>query len=107
MSLQQNFITILLAIFASSGFWTFITLFFERRSKRHDANEKAILALLHDRIYQSARTYLYRGEITLEELNNLRHLYEPYHERGGNGTGTELFERCTELPIKKLYKDKA
>lgn len=66
------------------------------------AIREAVLALLHDRLYSLARYYLDRGWVTIQDLDNLEYLYTAYHALGGNGTGTELFERCKALPIKPM-----
>lgn len=57
------------------------------------------LAIGHDKLYRFSEFYILTNQITLDELKNLEHIYEGYHALGGNGTGTELFERCKELPI--------
>ena len=33
-------------------------------------------------------------------MRNLEYLYRSYHALGGNGTGTELYNRAKGLPIK-------
>ena len=66
-----------------------------------DAMNEASLALLHDRLYQACRFYLTRASIDVEGLKNIEYLYEAYHTLGGNGTGTELYERVKKLPIKE------
>ena len=62
--------------------------------------EAGMLAILHDRLYQLGREYIERGWITLEELKNMEYLYESYHALGGNGTGTEIWERVKNLPVR-------
>ena len=59
----------------------------------------AVLAINHDRLYQVCSFYLRTGQITVEELKNLEYLYKGYHALGGNGTGTELYIKCRELPL--------
>lgn len=60
-----------------------------------------VVAMLHDRIYLECEKWLTRGGITTDALHNLDHLYKSYHELGGNGTGTNLYERAKALPIIK------
>lgn len=62
----------------------------------------AALAMMHDRIYSLARYYIAQGYATIQDLDNMEHIYTAYHNLGGNGTGTELFNRCKALPIKPL-----
>lgn len=61
--------------------------------------KEGLLAMLHDRLYQGCRFYLRQGCIDVEGLKNIEYLYISYHELGGNGTGTELYNRVKRLPI--------
>ena len=62
--------------------------------------KKAIKALLHDRLYQSSHFYLKQEFVDMEGLTNVGYIYESYHELGGNGTGTALYNKIKELPIR-------
>ncbi len=62
--------------------------------------KKAIKALLHDRLYQSSHFYLKQEWVDMEGLTNVGYIYESYHELGGNGTGTALYNKIKELPIR-------
>ena len=61
--------------------------------------KSALVALLHDRLYFACQEYIKAGEITVDDLDNLGMLYEIYHALGGNGTGTNLYNRCCKLKI--------
>lgn len=63
--------------------------------------KEGVLALLHDRLYQGCRYHIGRGKITAAEMKNMEYLYSGYHTLGGNGTGTELYERVKELPLEE------
>jgi hypothetical protein len=58
-----------------------------------------VLAIIHDRLYQSCRYYIEKGSVSVDELSNVGYLYTSYHELGGNGTGTQLYNRVSQLPI--------
>ncbi len=60
-----------------------------------------LLAIMHDRLYQSCTYFIKMGYIDTSALKNLEYLYESYHKLGGNGTGTELYNRAKSLPIKE------
>ena len=62
--------------------------------------KKAIKALLHDRLYQSSHFYLKQEWVDMEGLTNVGYIYESYHDLGGNGTGTALYNKIKELPIR-------
>lgn len=61
--------------------------------------KSALVALLHDRLYFTCQEYIRAGEITVDDLDNLGMMYEIYHKLGGNGTGTNLYNRCCKLKI--------
>ncbi|MFT9055467.1 MAG: hypothetical protein ABF449_02410 [Ethanoligenens sp.] len=65
-----------------------------------------LLALLHDRIYSGYAACESQGYATVEDLRNIEYLYKPYHALGGNGTGTELFERVKSMPPAYTGKEK-
>ena len=99
--------SIIISVFASSGFWALITAIITTRAarkaeeKRTDDSERQLLiGLAHDRIYGLCSEYIQRGEITLEEYDNLTYLYKPYEKAGGNGTGKRLFEQVEKLPMR-------
>lgn len=61
--------------------------------------KEGMIAMLHDRLYQLCTKFIEKGEITVDELENLEYLYKSYNNLGGNGTGTALFNRCKDLKI--------
>lgn len=61
---------------------------------------EGVLAILHNKIYTLGKQYIDRGYITLEDLDDFEHLYKAYHALGGNGTGTEIYERVKNLQIR-------
>ena len=60
-----------------------------------------LLAILHNKVFQSCMYFLNKGEITCDELENLEGLYNGYSGMGGNGTCEILFERVQKLKIIK------
>ena len=99
--MNQNSIvlTIVVAIFASSGFWAFLTSRLDKKDKKSEAEKKALLGLLHDRIYDLANTYIARGSITIDEYDNFKGLYDPYADLGGNGTGRRLKQEVDKIKL--------
>lgn len=71
----------------------------EEESREQELIKTAILALLHDRIFQACQYHIQNGYITIQDLNNLEYLYKGYSGLGGNGTGEELYNRCKALPL--------
>ncbi len=88
---------IVLAIFASNGFWQYLM----NRKNKKSAETELILGLAHDRIYDLCEKYIARGHIKTSEYDNLMYIYRPYHKCGGNGTGDKLIEKVDKLPMKE------
>lgn len=94
-------LSVIIAAFASSGLWTLITTIYLNEFRKKSAGVKMLIGIGHDRLFELCNTYLNRGSITPEELDNLLAIYEPYTELGGNGTGKFLMEEVKRLPIIK------
>lgn len=96
---MNDIVVAVIAIFASTGFWSFVVVVWQSKKKNQSDLEKGVIAMLHDKIFEKAERYIKRNGITVKELDNLRYLYSPYNGLGGNGTGQQLFETCLKLPI--------
>ena len=59
---------------------------------------EGMLALMHDRIYSAYAECKQKKYASVDDIKNLEYLYRPYYTLGGNGTGTELFERVKKMP---------
>lgn len=73
-----------------------ITTLFSRKS----ALKNGVLCLLRAEIIRCHEKYTERGEIPIYAEEALERVYKAYHELGGNGTITDLYEECMRLPIK-------
>lgn len=71
------------------------------RAKEHSLLMDGMVAILHNMVYQQGKEYIKRGEIAVEDMKDYEYLYKAYHELGGNGTGTEIYERVKDLKIKQ------
>lgn len=99
---QDIVLTIVLAVFASGGFWAFMQTWLLNRSKAKTSEQKLLLGLAFIQIIAKCEHYLRRGWIDAEEYKELNHyLFEPYQLLGGNGTAQRLIDEVKKLPIKK------
>lgn len=71
-----------------------------KQEKERKAIKAGLLAILHDRLYAECSRYIAQGSIDTDGLRNMDYLYRSYHALGGNGTGTELYNRAKALPIR-------
>lgn len=69
-------------------------------SERFDRIDKSDRALLRNELVRAHREWVEeKGWITLEALEFIDETYDEYHGRGGNGSGTRLWEDIHRLPI--------
>ena len=99
MDRTQIIVAVLGAVFASTGFWTLLNNVYQAKSKRKTIEQRALLGLLHERIYERCEEYIARGNVSREEYETLESLYQPYADLGGNGTGARLWQEVNRLPI--------
>ena len=99
---KETVVTLVLAIFASSGFWAFLLAIVNKFFDRKSAKNQMILGLGHDRIISLCEKYLAQGWITSEDFENLHdYLFVPYKKMKGNGTAEKLMRDVEKLPIRK------
>lgn len=96
-AIGENLISILCTIVMTSAVGVITHLF-----RQFKGLSQAVLAMNHDRLYQACTFFILTNQITIDELKNLEYLYDGYHNLGGNGTGTELYEKCKGLPIVEM-----
>lgn len=89
------------AVFASTGFWAFLTYLVQSKQTKDSAEGQMLKGLGHDRICYLGEYYIQRGYITKDEYENLHdYLYLPYKKLGGNGTAEKIIKEVEKLPLK-------
>lgn len=102
VSASTLIMSIVAAIFASTGFWAFLTYLIQRKDTRDSAEAQMLKGLGHDRICHLGETYVARGYITKDEYENLHdYLFLPYKKLGGNGTAEKVMKEVEKLPLEK------
>lgn len=96
--MNEQIITIIISIFASSGFWAFLQFLMSKK----DAKNDMIMGLGHDRVVYLGTKYIERGYITPDEYENLYdYLYKPYEKLGGNGSAKRIMDEVRKLPTRR------
>jgi len=73
-----------------------------KREMDEQARIKAgVLAILHDRLYQSCQHFIRQGYIIPGDLRNISTMHESYITLGGNGVISEMVNRVKALPLEK------
>lgn len=90
-------VTIFAGIFASNGFWTYKM----SRRMNDSAEKKMLMGLTYINIVKNCEYWIERGWVEQDDLRDLeKYLYDPYREKGGNGTAERLFNQAAKLPSK-------
>ena len=72
-------IEFVLAIFASTGFWTFVMMMVQRHDAKTNNRDKILLGLAHERICSLSEEYIKEGSILESDYESLHdYLYVPY-----------------------------
>lgn len=77
----------------------FIVNFFKYKTKEFVQIRKGMVAILHNLVYTQGMVYIHNGKISMSEMKDYEYLYDAYNALGGNGTGTEIYNRVKNLPI--------
>lgn len=97
---MDNMTTIVLAIFASTGFWTFLQNLIANRKKKKTPQEEMILALGRDRLLHLSKSYMSKGYIPDDEFDTFKMMGEAYIAMDGNSTTKRKYLEAKELPTK-------
>lgn len=105
-TLLCTLITSIVSFLASSGVWSYKTkkleLVYQEKigqARANSAVQNMLLGLGHDKILYLTDKYIKRGGLTTRELTNLRYLYMPYKELGGNGDCETGMNTCEKMEI--------
>ena len=80
---------------------TYIVWLLKRQKKDRDANGKGTMLLLRVQLIEYHDRYTKEGHIPSYALENFIEMYEAYHELGGNGMITKMYEEVLELEVRK------
>ena len=104
---NEALVAIIVAIFASTGFWSFISSRFQAKDTKKSAENMELKkqsdmlkGLGHTYIIALGTRYIERGYITKDEYEDLHdYLYVPYKKLGGNGTAEKIMVEVDKLPV--------
>lgn len=81
-----------------------IITWLQKLHKKNKANEEGTLALLHNNIVTIHERWTERGYMPVYQKEALERTYNAYKGLGGNGTITDLYNECRNLPVKPKKK---
>lgn len=96
-------VTIIVSVFASTGFWTLVNSMYQKKTQNKTASEKLLLGLAFQAIVEICQYHIKHGYVSADEYKELnKYLYAPYKELGGDGTADRLMTEVEKLPIKEV-----
>ena len=96
MTTSQIILTIVTALLASTGLWTFLG----KKLERNNSERELLVGIGHIELVFFGMQYIERGWITRDEYETMQDLYDPYVKLGGNGSGTKIMKELEKLPIR-------
>lgn len=91
------------------GWCVSLTKKLKRKQMEYSALKAAMVAILHDKLFDICNYYLSLGYIPADKaeeiLDNVKMIYEAYHALGGNGTGTLIYEKFLALKVRSAPKE--
>lgn len=72
---------------------------YKKRDEEYSGLKAGVRSILADRISQSTEYFTVIGGITVSQMKQIEQMYVAYHNLGGNGTITALYEKAMALPI--------
>lgn len=84
-----------------TSFLGYIVWLLKRQKRDRDANSKGTMLLLRVQLIEYHDRYMKQGDIPSYAYQNFVEMYEAYHQLGGNGMITKMYEEIQELHLKK------
>ena len=108
-------VTLVVGIFGSTGYWSWKATKREKNSEVYkriteiednvneymDMMKKSIMGIEYLNVVKHCEGWIERGWVDQDDLRDLQHyIYDPYRQKGGNGTAERIFNQAARLPHK-------
>ena len=82
---------------------------FKKHRSERDAKNKAVDVAIRSLLRMEIIGLCYKAEtqgyIALYNLENLTDMYQAYHDLGGNGSISEIYQKVMKLPNAPIYRE--
>lgn len=79
----------------------YIVWLLKQQKKERDANSRGTMLLLRVQLIEYHDKYMAQGYIPSYAYQNFCEMYEAYHDLGGNGMITKMYEEIHELHLNR------
>lgn len=81
---------------------TYLVTKAKEAGKSDSAMEKGMRSILRRELKIMHRQHVIKGEpVSIDDKDEATEIYSAYHDLGGNGTGTRMYQDIMELPVTK------
>lgn len=84
----------------ATGISSYSLWLLQNNRKKKDLTQEALKLLMKKELREVQCMCKERGYITVTEMEHIAEVYEIYHNMGGNGTGTLLYENMKSMEVK-------
>lgn len=84
----------------------YIVWLLKEQKKERDANSRGTMLLLRVQLIEYHDKYTALGEIPSYAYQNFCEMYEAYHDLGGNGMVTKMYEEIHDLHLHRKENEK-
>lgn len=97
---QLHWVEALFTCSIAGGGFLFKRIFkvLKTEKEKNEATSLGVRALLHDKILQKCQERLVDNYCTIEQLEDIEYLINPYTELGGNGSAENAYIKVKHLP---------
>ena len=94
--MENTVLSIVLAIFASGGFWTFLQTLFQAKSKKNKAERILLLGLARSEIIRQGNELITNQSVSTNDFKEFSEFCDAYIILGGNGGGRQKYEEVKQ-----------
>ena len=99
MNVLENVVNLVLAAMIS-GLWAYLARFVKEQREANKRNAESIRSMQRAEITRYFRLIVEEGKpVSVEEMEHLEKCYNAYHDNGGNGTATLMYERIKQNAV--------
>jgi len=78
----------------------YVTFMIKNKKQGETLETKGMVILLRRELREQYQALTAKQSITIEDLEEFDEVYEIYHELGGNGTGTKMYDFVHNMKVK-------
>lgn len=83
----------------------YVVWLLKQQKRDRDANSKGTMLLLRVQLIEYHDKYMKLGEIPSYAYENFVEMYDAYHDLGGNGMATKMYQEIQQIHLKNGGKD--